>query len=130
MQLFHSIAAKQKSATSPVMEQWVLRLVAWAASRQPINSSQKMREKVEDWDLLPEMEKGHQGEHQEAMDGKTQCPTTWCIVGICVCLSMHQNALHVGGEKCKSANLQFGKSTLLKHKQQNGNGGGGSLVQC
>ena len=57
------MAAKQKSATSPVKEQRVLRMVAWAASGQLINSSQKMRGKEEDWDLLPGMERGLWEEH-------------------------------------------------------------------
>ena len=39
MQLFREMAAKWKSMTSPVTEQQVLRSVAWAVSRQPINSS-------------------------------------------------------------------------------------------
>ena len=38
-QLFHAIVANQKSRTSQVMEWWVLRLAAWAASRWPLNSS-------------------------------------------------------------------------------------------
>ena len=63
MQLFHIMVAKQKSVMSPVVERQVLRLVAWAASRQPINSSQKMRGKEEDWDLLPGMERGLWEEH-------------------------------------------------------------------
>ena len=45
MQLFHATTAKWKSATSPVMKWWVLRLVARAALMQQINSSWKMRGK-------------------------------------------------------------------------------------